>query len=52
MRRIVGVKQIALLVVNVPLTLFINAQQHDLKAALINRVNDIFGRLQRHFVLC
>jgi hypothetical protein len=31
----------------VPLPLFINTQQYDVEAALINRIDDIFGRLQR-----
>ncbi|MNN13768.1 hypothetical protein D3C81_1268090 [compost metagenome] len=52
MRRIVCVQQILTGIVDVPLALLINPQQYDIKTALINRINDIFGRLQRHFVFC
>lgn len=46
MRRIVGIQQILAGVVNMPLALFINAQQDHVKPAFIDRINDIFGRLQ------
>ncbi|MNV52759.1 hypothetical protein D3C71_1448680 [compost metagenome] len=46
MRRIVCVQQVLTGIVHVPLSLLINAQQNDIKTALINRINDIFGRLQ------
>ena len=44
--RIVSIQQILAGIVNVPLALFINAQQHHVETAFIDRVNDIFGRLQ------
>lgn len=46
MRRIVSIQQILAGIVNVPLPLFINAQQHHVETAFIDRINDIFGRLQ------
>ena len=46
MCRIVGIKQILAGIVNVPLALFINAQQHHVETAFIDRIDDIFGRLQ------
>jgi hypothetical protein len=46
MRRIVSIQQILAGIVNVPLALFINAQQHHVETAFIDRINDIFGRLQ------
>ncbi|MNT39695.1 hypothetical protein D3C72_1759640 [compost metagenome] len=52
MRWIVCIQQILTGIVYMPLALFINAQQDHIKAAFINRIHDIFSRLQRHFVFC
>lgn len=46
MGRIVSIQQILAGIVNVPLALLINAQQHHVETAFIDRINDIFSRLQ------
>ena len=50
--RIVSIKQVTVGVIDMPLSLLIDTQQHNVEPALINRIDDVFGRLQRHFVFC
>ena len=50
-RRVLGVEQVVGGVVDVPLPLFVDPQQRDIKLLFVDCIHNVFGRLQRHLML-
>lgn len=50
-RRVLGVEQVVGGVVDVPLPLFVDPQQRDVKLLFVDCIHNVFGRLQRHLML-